>query len=48
MVLSPVISNILGSRPPVKSVLVLSAAATQPVKSHVHGLQRLGEDLVGE
>jgi hypothetical protein len=44
----PVISKILSSRPPVKSILVLCAAAAQPVESHVHGLHCLGEDLVGE
>jgi hypothetical protein len=48
MMLGPVICQILCSRSPVKLILVLRFAAMQPVESHVHGLQRHGQNFVGE
>ncbi len=48
MMLGPVIHQILCSRSPVKLILVLPLAATQPVESHIHGLERLGQNFVGE
>ncbi len=38
----------LGSRSPVKMILVLCFVAMQPIESHVHGLQSLGHNAVGE
>jgi hypothetical protein len=48
MMLGPVIPQILGSRFPVKTILVLCFMAMQPMESHVHDLQSLGHKIVGE
>jgi hypothetical protein len=48
MMLGPVIGQILCSRSPVKTILVLCFAAMQPMESHVHGLECLGHNFVDE
>ncbi len=48
VMLGPVIHQILFSRSPIKSILVLHLTAMQPVELHIHGLQRLRQNFVGE
>ncbi len=48
IMLGPVICQMLCSRSPEKTILVLCFTAMQPIESHVHGLQCLGDKFVGE
>ena len=48
MVLGPVIRFVGRARPPVISELALGVAAAEPVETHVHRPEGLGEDYVVE